>query len=145
MENEQLNYLKELIKERITSVSGSRNYYRKGAFKYIIGTAFLAALNTVLLGLHFTNWENEIRITVLVMSAIITIVNTYNAIFNFKDLWIANNDALNGLYELRFNIEFYEKGIDPLDLAQVEKFRLSYQKIHDELNSNWHKIRGAGK
>jgi len=141
MLDNQFTFLKGLIEKRIEGINSRRIYYRKCAFRAFISTAALAALNTILLGLHIDQLSIELKNTALVVSSIITIINTYNAFFNYKELWIGNNDALNRFYALKFNIQYYENGTPPLDPNQVDIFKNEYQSILDELNQTWQKSR----
>jgi hypothetical protein len=139
MDNEQLILLKDMIQKRITSIQSKRKFYRKMSTRTFIGTAILAAMSTILLGLHIETYANEIRIIVLVITSIISICATYNALFDYKDLWTANNEALNRFYKLSFDIGFYEKGTPPLDLTAIAGFKAEYQSILDDLNLVWQK------
>lgn len=141
MENEQLTLLKQNIEDRIKGINGRRLYYRGRALFAVVSTALLAALSAVLLGLNLENWSEEIRIAVLIITSIISLINVYNAFFNYKDLWIANNTALNKFYELKFSINFAEKGEPKPDGNAVERFRSTYQQILNELNQTWLKTR----
>ncbi|HLP65510.1 SLATT domain-containing protein [Flavobacterium sp.] len=138
---EQLQLLKEQIEIRIRNIDSRRIYYRKRSFFSFISTSVLAAISTLLLGLNFMNWKEEIRICVLVITSLITVVNTYNSFFNYKELWVANNDALNQFRELNFNIEYFQKGKVEIDDATLTAFKNQYQTILNELNQVWHKSR----
>lgn len=142
---EQLELLKEKIAERIKGINSRRLHYRSQAFYAFISTAALASVTTILLGLNLDDpWKERIRIAALVITTIITLINTYNAFFNHKELWVANNSALNRFYELQFDIEFFEKGSMPLELIAVDEFKKRYQAILNELNQTWYKSRGEG-
>ena len=60
----------------------------------------------------------------------------YNSFFDNKQMWIANNNALNEFYKLSFDIEFAETNLS-VDEVIVEKFKNDYQSILDKLNSVW--------
>lgn len=139
---EQLELLKSKIDDRINGINSRRLYYRRQAFYAFIGTAILSALATVLLGLQSqSRYIETIRISCLIITSIITIINTYNAFFNHKELWIANNNALNKFYELKFNIEYFEKESQPWDMQSLLIFKQTYQEILNDLNQIWSKTR----
>ncbi|MRG43910.1 DUF4231 domain-containing protein [Chitinophaga sp. SYP-B3965] len=142
MTNEQLTFLHDQIEQRIKGIDSRRLRYRNAAFRIFMSTAILAALSTILLGLNVQNeWSEFVRITTLVITCVITIINGYNAFFNHRELWIANNDALNRFYALRFRIEFREKEGTPLTATEIESFRAEYQAILNELNQVWQRTR----
>ena len=141
MSQEQLNFLKGEIDARIKSTSDRRTYYRKNSFYTAIGVAGLAALASVILGLHTDKWSEEIRITSLVLTGLISVISSYAAFLSPKELWISNNNALNGFYKLRFDIEYCLKGSGQIDDPTLEKFKTRYQEILDQLNFSWQKNR----
>ncbi|NQX43330.1 Protein of unknown function [Pedobacter steynii] len=140
MENEQLTFLKGSIQKRIEGIDGRRVYYRRSAFNTYITVAILSTLVTIVLGLNLQDYKEEIRIIALLISSLVTIVNYYNTFFNFKTLWVANNEALNRFYALRFAIDFFEKGADQ-DVLKIKAFSEEYQRILDGLNQEWKKSR----
>lgn len=144
---EKLNFLKRLIDERINSINSGRLYYRKQSFIIFIGTAILSAVVTILLGSNVEppSWKEAVRITALVITTIITLINGYNAFFNHKDLWIAHNETRNRLFQLKFDIEFYEAGNANLDEATIARFKKTYQEILDDLNQSWYKSRSEAQ
>lgn len=138
---EQLEFLKTETEARIKNINSRRFYYRRKSFLTYISTAALAALTTVLLGMQAEGKLAEnIRMASLVITTVITLINTYSAFFNHKELWVANNTALNKFYELKFNLEFHEKG-GQLTPEIVDNFRATYQAILDDLNQTWLKSR----
>lgn len=139
--NEQFKLLLDSIAERIENFDQKRIYYRHRAAKAYFSTAILAAISTILLGLNINGWADIIRITVLIITTLITILNSYNTFYNYKELWIANNDALNRLYALNFNMNFFLKGGIVLTVEILKGFKDEYQSILDELNQVWHKSR----
>lgn len=143
MSANQLELLKASIENSIVSSKSRRKYYEMRSFYAFISTAFLAAITTIILGINIETWANEIRIASLIITSLITFITSYNAFFNFKDLWVANNRALNQMYELRFTILFSEAGDIPIDMAKAEAFRKQYQEILNELNSSWYKARST--
>lgn len=142
---ESLAFLKDELEYRITRVDENKIYFRKRAYYAYISTTILAAISTIILGLNFEKFENHIRIIALCLSGVITVVNAYNTFFNHKDIWIANNEALNKLRELKFDIEFAEKEHHELTTPQISKFKTRYQTILYELNKTWKEKRQTHK
>ncbi|MDJ1483115.1 DUF4231 domain-containing protein [Cytophagaceae bacterium YF14B1] len=144
-EKETFLFLKKSISDRITSVNRNRLYYRRRSFYAFISTTILAALTTVLLGINSVDPDCKefIRIAALLISSVITIVNAYNSYFNHKELWLINNQALNRFYKLQFEIEFLEKGHENITPDKINELREEYQKIIDQLNSEWDRHRAT--
>jgi hypothetical protein len=135
---EKIQLLKEAIEKRIQSVDSKRLFYRKQSFKMFTASIILSAITTVLLGLKIPELNEFVRLTALVISTVLMIINGYNAFFNYKDLWLANNMARNKLYSLQFSIEFMEKGGAITD-DNASSLKNTYQDIIDELNAGWDK------
>jgi hypothetical protein len=145
MTDNRLELLKSEIKKRISGIDSSRVYYRDRSFGFYISITILSALTTILLGSDFDDPDVQswLKRLALILTALITVVSSYNAFFNHKDLWIANNQALNRLKELSFNVSFREAEPRPLSEDEIEKFRANYQTILDELNNTWANSRAA--
>ena len=136
METQSLLFLKNKIKERINAINERRIYYRKIAFWTYLSITVLAASSTIILGLNLKNFSDHLRIAALILSGLISILSGYNSFFDNKQMWIANNNALNEFYKLSFDIEFAETNLS-VDEVIVEKFKNDYQSILDKLNSVW--------
>jgi hypothetical protein len=142
MEIESLQYLKSQIEERVRTLNKKRHYYRKVAFRLHLSLSVLAAVSTVVLGLNMACLGEEIpRISVLVITGIISVISAYNAFFDNKQLWVAYNNALNEFYKLLFEIEFTEKGNLTVNENKILEFKQEYQKILDRLNKTWTETR----
>jgi hypothetical protein len=141
MDNDQFKLLLTQIDERVKSIDSRRIYYRKMAGRAFFSTIIMAAISTVLLGLHIDWLADTVRILVLILTTLITLINTISASFNYKDLWIANNDALNRFYALKFSMDFFEKSTLPVTEGIMDGFRNEYQAILNELNQGWNRSR----
>lgn len=137
MENNQIRFLKDQINNRITRFNSSRLYYRKISFWAYLSVTILAAFSTIILGLKIDELKEIPRITVLIITGLITIISAYNTFFDNKGMWVAYNNALNELYKLKFEIEFLEKKEESIDMNKIELFKIEYQSILDKLNKTW--------
>jgi hypothetical protein len=140
-QNDQLAFIKEMITERLADANSSRLYYRQHAYRYYISTTVLGAFTTILLGLNIEALKETARIGALIITSVVTIFNAYNAFFNNKELWVANNAAVNRFYQLNFDIAFAEKNPTKITDEDVLLFKKRYQEILDELNTTWQKNR----
>ena len=141
VETEKLEFLKQSIDELQTRINSSRLYYRKTAYSLYISAAILSAITTILLGLNIDILKDYVRIIALILTTVITVINAYNAFFNNKDLWVAYNTAENSFRQLKFNIEYAEKGVDTMPIDIIDGFKKNFQDILDELNATWQKSR----
>jgi Protein of unknown function (DUF4231) len=140
-QNEQLDFIKKMIMERLADADSSRLFYRQRAYRYYISTIVLGAFTTVLLGLNIETLKETARIGALIITSLVTIINAYNAFFNNKELWVANNSAVNRFYQLNFDISFAEKNPTKISDEEILIFKKRYQEILDELNTTWQKNR----
>jgi hypothetical protein len=140
-QNEQLDFIKKMIMERLADADSSRLFYRQRAYRYYISTIVLGAFTTVLLGLNIETLKETARIGALIITSLVTIINAYNAFFNNKELWVANNSAVNRFYQLNFDISFAEKNLTKISDEEILIFKKRYQEILDELNTTWQKNR----
>jgi len=142
---EKLAFLRENILHQIEGVNQRRISYRNKAFSIFIWATVLSGITTVLLGVNADNLKEPFRISALILTACLTVINAYNTFLGHKELWITNNVAHNRLLELDFNIGYFEKGNNDITTAQVEGFKKSYQEILNELNASWQKNRSGQK
>jgi Tfp pilus assembly protein PilO len=137
MEIASLQYLKSQISERIKTINERRVRYKKKSFWSYISISILAAISSIVLGLNLSCWKEASRIVALFISGLITVIGAYNAFFDHKQMWIANNNARNEFFKLSFEIEFAEKVSESISEEMVEKFKQEYQAILDRLNKTW--------
>jgi len=137
----QLKFLVSSINERVESLNSRRLYYRRKSVVFFLSMTVISAFITVLLGLNIPDYKESTRQMALILSSISSVLSAISAFFNYKDLWLSNNNALNRFYELRFNIEFRTKGHAVLDQIEVEDFKKTYQAILNDLNSSWAKAK----
>lgn len=143
MTNTKLDFLKKSIEARIEGINDRRLFYRRQSYYVYLSTASLAALTSILSGLKFPQISEIVRIITMIVASAITLINTYSAFYHHKEMWVANNEALNKFYELKFNVEFYENDISSITDEKVEQFKNSYQVILNELNQSWYKTKTA--
>jgi hypothetical protein len=102
-----------------------------------MSTSVLAAVTAIILGLNVQqSMQVVVKTAALIISAIITVINAFNAFYNHRELWIGNNHALNRFYKLKFDIAYCEQG-GTVTQQDVNGFRDTYQNILDELNEDW--------
>jgi hypothetical protein len=138
---EKLSFLKENVLDQLKRVDQRRISYKNKAFKIFMSVTVLTGVTTILLGINSTDLKEFSRISALILTTAVTVINAYNTFFAHKELWVTNNNAHNRLLELNFNINYFEKGNTAITDAQIEEFKKTYQEILNELNTNWQKNR----
>lgn len=146
-EQSELLFILDAIQERKKSMKSKKVFYRKYSLLIYLSTAILATITTILSGLKITNtgYTEAIRIVIMIITSLITLINTYSAFYHHKDLWIANNDGLNKFYKLEFDIQYSQKKSSSVSAEQIDKFKIEYQNILDELNESWISSRKINK
>ena len=144
-QNPRLEYLKAEIADRIKGGKYRSRYYQVRAFWPFMTATCLSAIVTVLLGFTGKPLTDTFRLIALGLTALVTMLNAYNAFYSDKELWVANNNALNRFYRLNFNIAYAEQGDKYISDAETEEFKAIYQDILDELNASWQKNRLSKK
>ncbi|MCW3109704.1 MAG: hypothetical protein JWQ09_4210 [Segetibacter sp.] len=135
----QLEFIKSQVSKKIVEVDRNRRRYRKWSYYVFISTTFLAGITTIILGLNLTDWQTETRIYALILTTIITVLNALSGFNNHNELWIIYNTTLNKLRNLEFNIDYCEKGLQPISPDQVELFKKTYQDAMEGLENSWQK------
>ncbi len=141
--NSQLDFINQSVTRRIEGIKGRIKYYRKVAFWTYFGSAILAALISFLLGVNATDKSvaETIRLITLVISCSLSVLAAYNAFYSHKEMWIANNEALNDFYSLKFEIDFYLSGGADISQIKIEELIDKYQTFLKRLNDGWTKSR----
>jgi hypothetical protein len=99
----------------------------------------------VLLGLTFGLNEIEIWLKnfALAISAVLTVLNTLDALYDFQSRYVSNHIAFKRLQELKFEIEFYMSGKEGGDFepSKLEEYKMIYQDILKDDLEEWVKDR----
>lgn len=131
-----LIFIEKEISKRIFSFKEKIDFYRQRTVKFTILSAFLSALTTVLIGVgQIYDWQ-PLSVVALTVSAFMSIVNTWDGLFNFRSRWVNNNETLMKLYELNSDIQF-EKSKQTLQSENIDKFYQKYKEILQAANESW--------
>lgn len=105
-------------------------------------TLSLGALITVTLGLTLDGYQELQRNLALCFGVILTAVNGWSVIFDYKKLWIRQKSTLLNLYQLKNDIRFSQSAGLMLHDRQLELFE-RYQSIWEDNGSEWRNINRA--
>lgn len=103
----------------------------------------LSALVTVLLGIRWDAYSDDLRNLAFIVGTIATTTASLDLYFNFRGLWIEHEEAMWRLHRLKDRIEFYMEGRSDNDIDSnvVAKFHEAYQWIWDTLSISWLSLR----
>jgi hypothetical protein len=139
----QLDFIRQGVQDRIVGIKGRISHYRNIAFWSHIGSAALAAIISFLLAIKAEGkiLSEAIRLVSLLITCSITVIGAYNAFYSHKEMWIANNEALNEFYSLQFDMEFFLQGKGEVTEQTLGEFKKRYDAILRKLNEGWSKAR----
>lgn len=130
MDSNQLTFVQSLINEEINAFTKRRNYNRNAAFRFGVVVSALSALTTILIGSSEIIGIQWLGILALIASGFVTVVSTWENLFQNRKLWTLNNSTLAELYELKIDIEFRNAESNRLIKPdEVQEFYDRYKKI----------------
>ncbi|MDF2185669.1 DUF4231 domain-containing protein [Grimontia hollisae] len=99
----------------------------------------LGALITLTLGVTVAGSEQIQKDIALVLGALLTIINGWNAMFDYKKLWTRQKSTLLDLYQLRNELGF-RLSHTSLDTVDVTDLFSRYQDIWERDGNEWRSI-----
>lgn len=139
--NANLKVLKSDISWDINSLRTNKKLDKRKILLVTIGIAAISALTTTLLGITkfvFHDFENGFNAAALCLSALITVISTWDSIFQHKKLWINSAMTLNELYSLDADIRHVEAN-GSVDQQLINQFYERYKEIKNRTNQQWSK------
>lgn len=133
-DNIQVSFLRGEIDKSITTLK-SKSQKNKLKTSIVNGLSILfGALITLTLGLdvsvdYVTNQKN----LALIFGALLTIINSWSAIFDYKKLWVRQKTTLLRLYQLRSKLDYRLTNSDDFDL--FEEYLSIWEKDSEEWTS----------
>ena len=143
--SQQLKVLLNRVNIQMVKFEEKRDKYRRYHILSKILSSTLIALITVLLGLTFGFIDIEIWLKnfALAISAILIVLNTFDALYDFQSRYVSNYVAYKRLQELDFEIEFYILGNEEgkVESSKLEEFKMTFQDILKDDLEEWIKDR----
>ncbi|WP_423252498.1 DUF4231 domain-containing protein [Vibrio vulnificus] len=99
----------------------------------------LGALITVTLGIKLTGSDEFQRNLALALGALLTIINGWNAMFDYKKLWTRQKSTLLDLYQLRNELRFRLSQCSTETINVADLFS-RYQDIWERDGNEWRNI-----
>lgn len=113
---------------------------QKSKTRFFNGSSIvLGALITLTLGIKVAGSEEVQKNIALILGAILTILNGWNAMFDYKKLWTRQKSTLLDLYQLRNELGFRLSHIhsDTIDITDLFS---RYQDIWERDGNEWRSI-----
>lgn len=134
-DNIQVSFLRGEVDKSITTLK-SKSQKNKLKTSIVNGLSILfGALITLTLGLDVSvDYVIYQKNLALLFGALLTIINSWNAIFDYKKLWVRQKTTLLRLYQLRSKLDYRLTNNDDFDLFE------EYLSIWDKDSEEWTSI-----
>ncbi len=147
----QLQLLRTEIEHELNRFRSKRLRDKRKAAWLKVGAVLCAALVTVLLGLQIADAQaaGVLKNIALGLGAAIIVINTYDAFFDHRSLWIRRTETVGRLHELWMDFRFYAAGInepssdasDAPDPTILTEFKARLTRILQEDSREWVRLR----
>nr|WP_321232351.1 SLATT domain-containing protein [uncultured Psychroserpens sp.] len=137
------DWLTASISQHIVSFKNLKEKNKKRAFYTKITIALFSLIITLLLCLSLIFTNPYLKTISIVLAASVTIVSTINAFFDFESLWVKYNEALNKLYGIRDDLNYYLEGKPDyeVDVKIMDEYKERLNLILDETNKSWRELK----
>ena len=132
-------YLLQEVETSIQTLKNKVNRQKRNTQLINALSIFLGTLITVTLGLTLEGFEELQRNIALGIGALLTVVNGWGALFDYKKFWFRQKSTLLELYQLRNEINFYLLLNQTPDDKWEDLFE-QYKSIWEENGSEWRNI-----
>jgi len=137
---DQVEFLDKMVSEAIAHTSQRRRQHRLGSGVLRLATLLLGASATIILGLAKLPPAAEVAFA---FTAIITLLNALEPFFNFRGIWVVQEDALWRFRQIQEELRFglvRTKG-KALDAAQCRELFDKYEEVWTRASMAWIKHR----
>lgn len=134
-DNTQISFLKGEVDNSIATLKlkSQKNKLKTSVVNGL--TILFGALITLTLGLDVSvDYVTYQKNLALIFGALLTIINSWNAIFDYKKLWIRQKTTLLRLYQIRSKLDYRLTNNDDFDLFE------EYLSIWDKDSEEWTSI-----
>ena len=142
--NANLDVLGQDVTDRILSFKKRKEDNKKRAARVVLFASVISAITTILIGASTIigdNLNKILTLLALVTSTSLSVIHTWDGLFNHKKLWINYADALNKLYELETDIRHLRTNTEAILQEDVNNLYFKYKYILNETNEKWVELR----
>lgn len=141
-ENSAQDYLSQEIERHIDLFDGKRQKNKFLALGIKLLGATLAGTVTVLLGISVPQKSMTYNNLALILSALITVLATWDGFFNHKALWIRFTLATNALRALKQDLEYINaKNGGRIDVLETDRISSQLRAILKQTHESWEELR----
>ncbi len=132
-------WLKLAIDKSIDYMNKRRDINRNRAIIIKITTVILSGIGAVLLGLNLAGWDGLFRNIAFVLVTTVTLLNALEPFFNFRSLWVEQENALAGFYYVKDDLYYYLAGVDANSIKDENMTDLYnfYRRVWEKHNEAW--------
>jgi len=140
---EQINCLKNKIKESIDDASRKTRQNKIKASIIKVVSLLLSATVTILIGWNSNPFRELMNNIALTFASMVTLLSAIEPFFNYRALWIEHEEATWRFYSIRDDLEFYLAGreLSDVDRRELAEFHSRLRHTWDELSKKWLKFR----
>lgn len=133
--------LLSMVRNKITPLK-LKCHRNKRHFQWLTaGSIIFSAAITLTLGFDLPEHIPGQKNTALVFGMVLTLINGWLAIFDYKRLWIRQKSTLFGLYQLENELNFLTDS--PQDQVRVDFLFKSYQELWERDGNEWANIQNT--
>ena len=140
---ELIEYLKNQIKHQQNGFKSRRNKNRISAIRIRITLVVMSAIVTILLGMKIIGYEEYLANIAFVVSAIITALSAIEDYFENKGYWIRYNLTYTQLKSLEDDLEYLllNKIEGDAMKSKIDEIHIKLKEILDATNTDWLSLR----
>lgn len=134
----EANYLEQEIRKSINTLKSKVSSHKKKT-SWVNGISIsLGVLVTLTLGIDVAEANEQIQKNLaLILGGLLTILNGWNALFDYKKLWVKQKSTLLDLYQLQNELGYRSSKEDHVD---VDDLFDKYQRIWEKDSNEWRNI-----
>lgn len=127
-----------MVEEKINKIKPKCKKNKRIFQTVTAGSIGLSAAITAILGLDWPEHTVIQKNIALALGLLLTIVNGWMAVFDYKKLWMRQKSTLFGLYNLQNELKVLEDKEE--DLLRVKDLFNNYQSVWEKDASEWAQI-----
>jgi hypothetical protein len=142
MSKNKLEYISSAIAKYISLYDKKRQRNKFLSLGIKLLGAGLAAAITILLGLNISPEKKALASNIaLIFGATITVLNTWDAFFNHRGLWIRFTVATQSLYCIKEELNYLRSDGDELTDEQLDSVHKEFKEVLFTVNRDWENLR----
>jgi hypothetical protein len=131
--NKKMDYLIKQIDESLKDYERRKRRNRRPALMFKILIAGLSSVVTILLGVRVGDgWVKYLDQTALIISALMSVVTTWNAFYDYTALWVQFTKTVAQLGLLKKDIEYLRMGNEEITVSEVNYLKERFDDILHE-------------